>query len=175
MPRCGAPVAAAARRSVACRACVPTSSWLGVATGPWWPGSAERRAGEWRGLAVAIKAVLFQSTGTDEATALVASEAAIASNLVHRNLVATYSHDVRAVSGALDNELGTFKFYLVQVRLFFLKLLAEQLCFCLWPILHYDTQSQLHRLTGGKSGARRPAFMHLMRTQTPRTLQAAMP
>jgi hypothetical protein len=73
-------------------------------------------AGEWRGLAVAIKAVLFQSSGADDATALVASEAAIATNLVHRSLVATYSHDVRSVTGMLDNELSTYKFYLVQVR-----------------------------------------------------------
>lgn len=70
----------------------------------------------WRGLAVAIKIVLFQSGAEDAQVAQVASEAAIASNLSHSNVVATYSHDIRSVdnSGA-SNELAVFKFYLVQV------------------------------------------------------------
>lgn len=45
-----------------------------------------------------------------------ASEAAIASYLVHKNIVATYSHDVLDVAKAVGNELGVFKFYLIQVR-----------------------------------------------------------
>jgi hypothetical protein len=66
---------------------------------------------------VAIKTVLFQSGPGDNQTAVVASEAAIASNLVHDNVVATYSHDICKVeSKGVGNELAVFKFYLVQVR-----------------------------------------------------------
>ena len=73
-------------------------------------------AGLWRGLPVAIKTILFQSEPQQQQTASIASEAAIASNLSHSNVVATYSHDIRSVenSGA-SNELAVFKFYLVQV------------------------------------------------------------
>jgi hypothetical protein len=71
-------------------------------------------AGQWRGLPVAIKTVLFQSSSGDSQMALVASEAAIASNLVHPNIVATYSHDICNVSQG-GNELPIFKFYLIQV------------------------------------------------------------
>jgi hypothetical protein len=74
-----------------------------------------KRAGQWRGLPVAIKTVLFQSGSGDSQMALVASEAAIASNLVHPNIVATYSHDICNVSQE-GNELPIFKFYLIQVR-----------------------------------------------------------
>lgn len=75
-------------------------------------------AGEWRGLEVAIKTVIFSSSGidSDQQTAVVASEAAIASNLVHPNIVATYSHDVLDVAKAVGPELGVYKFYLIQVR-----------------------------------------------------------
>ena len=45
-----------------------------------------------------------------------ASEAAIASNLGHPNVVATYSHDILDVTQAVGPELGVFKFYLIQVR-----------------------------------------------------------
>jgi hypothetical protein len=72
-------------------------------------------AGEWRGLAVAIKTVLFQSGAGDDQMARVASEAAIASNLVHRNIVSTYSHDICNVSSSQGNELAIYKFYLIQV------------------------------------------------------------
>ena len=75
------------------------------------------RAGRWRGLEVAIKTVVFESGDRDSQTALVASEAAIASNLVHSNIVATYWHDVRTVSDAHGLEFGIFKLCLVQVRL----------------------------------------------------------
>eukprot|EP00892_Ulva_mutabilis_P006166 jgi/Ulvmu1/3921/UM018_0144.1 len=70
--------------------------------------------GRWRGLEVAIKTVVFESGARDSQTALVASEAAIASNLVHSNIVATYWHDVRTVSDAHGLELGIFKLCLVQ-------------------------------------------------------------
>eukprot|EP00892_Ulva_mutabilis_P000885 jgi/Ulvmu1/10798/UM069_0033.1 len=70
--------------------------------------------GQWRGLEVAIKTVVFESDARDNQTALVASEAAIASNLVHPSIVATYWHDVRTVSNARGLELGIFKLCLVQ-------------------------------------------------------------
>ena len=76
--------------------------------------------GQWRGLQVAVKTVVFQAEEGDARMALVASEAAVASNLSHKNIVATYSYDLRKVevAGALhgDNELGIFKFFLIQVR-----------------------------------------------------------
>lgn len=65
---------------------------------------------------MAIKTVVFESDARDNQTALVASEAAIASNLVHPHIVATYWHDVRTVSDARGLELGIFKLCLVQVR-----------------------------------------------------------
>jgi homoaconitase/3-isopropylmalate dehydratase large subunit len=64
---------------------------------------------------VAIKTVIFSSAGGDKETALVASEAAIASNLSHRNIVATYSHDILDVQKSVGPELGIYKFYLIQV------------------------------------------------------------
>eukprot|EP00892_Ulva_mutabilis_P002024 jgi/Ulvmu1/11822/UM080_0033.1 len=70
--------------------------------------------GQWRGLEVAIKTVIFSSSRDDEETAVVASEAAIASNLGHRNVVATYSHDILDVAKAVGHELAVFKFYLIQ-------------------------------------------------------------
>lgn len=75
------------------------------------------RAGLWRGLPVAIKTILFQSEPQQQQTESIASEAAIASNLSHKNVVATYSHDIRSVDNpGATNELAVFKFYLVQVR-----------------------------------------------------------
>ena len=73
-------------------------------------------AGEWRGLEVAIKTVVFQSDERDNQLAAISSEAAIASNLAHANIVATYSHDIHGVPTASDcgNELGIYKFYLVR-------------------------------------------------------------
>jgi hypothetical protein len=44
-----------------------------------------------------------------------ASEAAIASNLSHRNVVAMYNHDICNVAVAACNELDIYKFYLIQV------------------------------------------------------------
>jgi hypothetical protein len=98
-------------------------------------------AGEWRGLEVAIKTVLFQSgsaagkfdpaiTSNNNAApgsrpqhapnaAAIASEAAIATNMAHRNIVATYSYDIVRVSGGdvgyMGVELGVYKLYLIQV------------------------------------------------------------
>eukprot|EP00892_Ulva_mutabilis_P012772 jgi/Ulvmu1/9868/UM057_0022.1 len=70
--------------------------------------------GQWRGLDVAIKTVIFSSDQGDRQTQVVASEAAIASNLSHRNVVATYNHDVLDVAKAVGPELGVYKFYLIQ-------------------------------------------------------------
>lgn len=71
-------------------------------------------SGKWRGLEVAIKTVIF--SGVDQNTALVASEAAIASNLSHENVVSTYSHDIVDVQKAIGPEQGIYKFYLIQVH-----------------------------------------------------------
>lgn len=71
--------------------------------------------GLWQGREVAIKTVVFESGARSGQTALVASEAAIASNLVHNNIVKTYKHDVRTISDAQGLELGIFKLFLVQV------------------------------------------------------------
>jgi hypothetical protein len=57
-----------------------------------------------------LQAVFQSKTG-----AQVASEAAIASNLVHDNIVSTYSHDIRRIESAEGvNELEIYKFYLIQ-------------------------------------------------------------
>jgi hypothetical protein len=67
---------------------------------------------------VAIKTLVFQTDAADNQLNKVASEVAIASNLVHHNIVATYSHDVCPVteeSGNSGKELGIYKFYLIQV------------------------------------------------------------
>jgi serine/threonine protein kinase len=71
-------------------------------------------AGEWRGLPVAIKTVVFQSTASDDQLALIASEAAISSSLSHRNIVTTYSHDIRNITTDSGFEVGLFKFHLIQ-------------------------------------------------------------
>lgn len=74
-------------------------------------------AGEWRKLAVAIKTVVFQNGEDDSYTKHVASEAAIASNLMHKNVVNTYSHDIRNITTGPGPEHSIYKFYLLQVRL----------------------------------------------------------
>ena len=75
-------------------------------------------AGEWQGIQVAIKTVVFQSGKDQTQSSLIVSEAAIASNLFHKNVVTTYCHDVRMVPDKmLGNEEGVFKFYLLQVWL----------------------------------------------------------
>jgi hypothetical protein len=79
------------------------------------PLSCAVAAGRWQGLEVAIKTVIFSSAGGDKQTSLVASEAAIASNLSHKHIVATYSHDIVDVAKAVGPELGVYKFYLIQV------------------------------------------------------------
>lgn len=58
-------------------------------------------AGEWQGLPVAVKSIVFDSapSGDGDPTAAFAKEAAIATHLSHRNIVATYTHDVRTVDG----------------------------------------------------------------------------
>lgn len=91
---------------------------------PWqnssWSSASEEKvarvaAGEWRGLEVAIKTVIFQSDESDNTMSRLASEAAIASNLSHTNVVAMYSHDICTVSSDAHNELDIYKFYLIQV------------------------------------------------------------
>lgn len=74
------------------------------------------RAGEWKSLEVAIKTVIFSSKGGDAETHRVAKEAAIASNLSHQNVVATYSHDIVDVQKSSGPELGIYKFCLIQVN-----------------------------------------------------------
>lgn len=66
---------------------------------------------------VAIKMLLFQSNDSESKTAVVASEAAIASNLVHHNIVATYATDVCSVDAGVERRdgLDVFKLYLIQV------------------------------------------------------------
>lgn len=64
---------------------------------------------------MAIKTVIFSSAGADQQMSVVASEAAIASNLSHANVVSTYSHDIVDVVKAAGPEPGIYKFYLVQV------------------------------------------------------------
>ena len=65
---------------------------------------------------MAIKTVVFQTGPAESQLAKVASEAAIASNLHHENVVMTYAHDICRVeaAAAATNELTLFKFYLVQ-------------------------------------------------------------
>jgi hypothetical protein len=69
---------------------------------------------------VAIKTVVFLSDQKEHKASSIASEAAIASNLAHKNIVATYSHDICNVSSASQavegTELDIYKFYLIQVR-----------------------------------------------------------
>jgi hypothetical protein len=108
------------RPSHACTPCVHLRHCV-----PWCaaPHASCRRAacmdhmhaGQWRGLPVAIKTMVFQSDDHDCQISKVASEVAIASNLVHHNIVATYSHDICPVGDASGNELGIYKFYLIQV------------------------------------------------------------
>lgn len=64
---------------------------------------------------MAIKTVVFSCEEGDKQMAQVASEAAIASNLSHRSIVATYSHDITEVQKASGPECGVYKFYLIQV------------------------------------------------------------
>lgn len=75
-----------------------------------------RGAGEWRGLPVAVKTVVFQSRDAEVAKAAVVSEAAIACGLVHRNVVRTHHHDMLRVSAGRGPEQSIFKFILLQVR-----------------------------------------------------------
>jgi serine/threonine protein kinase len=92
--------------SRACVACMRTR-----------PLTPAMHAGEWQGIQVAIKTVVFQSGKDQTQSSLIVSEAAIASNLFHKNVVTTYCHDVRMVPDKmLGNEEGVFKFYLLQVR-----------------------------------------------------------
>lgn len=56
-------------------------------------------AGEWRGLEVAVKSMVFEADlGEAEPTSVrVAQEAAISESLAHPNVVQTYAHDIHAV------------------------------------------------------------------------------
>jgi hypothetical protein len=78
-------------------------------------GELELSAGEWQGIPVAIKTVVFQGGQDESQSALIVSEAAIASNLFHKNVVATYCHDIRSLVSGVGKEASVFKFYLLQV------------------------------------------------------------
>lgn len=71
-------------------------------------------AGEWQGIPVAIKTVVFQGGEDESMSSLIVSEAAIASNLFHKNVVATYCHDIRSLLNGNGKEATVFKFYLLQ-------------------------------------------------------------
>jgi hypothetical protein len=71
-------------------------------------------AGEWQGIPVAIKTVVFQGGHDESTSSLIVSEAAIASNLFHKNVVATYCHDIRSLVNGNGKEATVFKFYLLQ-------------------------------------------------------------
>jgi hypothetical protein len=73
-------------------------------------------AGEWRGLEVAIKTIVFQCHAAGDEIGTVASEAAISSNLSHRNIAATYAHDIVKLGRANGNEHAVYKFFLIQAR-----------------------------------------------------------
>lgn len=64
---------------------------------------------------VAIKTVVLSSDDAEQVTSSVAREAAIATNLGHANVVATYSHDVCVLAAPSARELGVCKIYLIQV------------------------------------------------------------
>jgi hypothetical protein len=85
-------------------------------------------AGTWRDLKVAIKTVIFQNSGDGRKAGRIASEAAIASNMQHTNIVATYSHEIKLMAEACQQrEHECYKLYLIQVPL----LSACYLCACM--------------------------------------------
>ena len=102
------------KRECACVLCIVQSSTMS-------PNAiCSMGAGEWSGRLVAIKTMVFRSSSDQVARA--ASETAIASNLAHPNMVATYCHDVHKIesspeflSGSYKAELQLHKLYLVQV------------------------------------------------------------
>lgn len=125
---------------LACIVAIDISMLLHTTTHVQFSKKKRVSAGEWRGLEVAIKTVLFQSSsesgvippqfaaqhGRSSASpeqhvpseATIASEAAIATNMAHRNIVATYNYDIVRVSGgnmADTAELAIYKLYLIQV------------------------------------------------------------
>jgi hypothetical protein len=75
-----------------------------------------QRAGMWRGLEVAVTQTENQLL-TEELASFV-KEAETSALLVHRNVVATYSHDIRTLSSPTHESEGpeVFKFYLIQVH-----------------------------------------------------------
>jgi hypothetical protein len=67
---------------------------------------------------VAIKSTIFEVPRGEGPPAATASEAAIASTLVHPNVVATYAHELRSVGSPVESavsELAVYRLYLVQV------------------------------------------------------------
>ena len=75
-------------------------------------------AGTWRGLPVAVKTVRFQSVKDRHSFESAVAEAAIANNLTHPNIVATYAHELKATPCPTSNgpeDLVSWKLYLVQV------------------------------------------------------------
>ena len=66
---------------------------------------------------MAIKTIVFSCSPQADEADDVAKEAAIATNLCHHNVVATYGHEIVDVSHAAGAELGVCKFYLIQARI----------------------------------------------------------
>ena len=77
-------------------------------------------AGTWRGLNVAVKTVIFQGANMDsDSMRRATTEASIAYNLAHPNIVATYSHELKSIVDTSHvEELNTWKLYLIQVLKF---------------------------------------------------------
>ena len=79
---------------------------------------------------MAVKTIVFQADHADTRAQLVAREAAIATNLAHKNVVATYSHDLTrvAAAGGVAGEAVVYKLYLIQVRSLVAKLRCSSWC-----------------------------------------------
>ncbi len=77
--------------------------------------------GTWKGIVVAIKTITFQDKvfGGDKAQSKALMEAAISGSILHPNLVATYSHDLKPLQSpgmASANMVSDWKLYIIQVR-----------------------------------------------------------
>lgn len=77
--------------------------------------------GTWKGIVVAIKTITFQDKvfGGDKAQSKALMEAAISGSILHPNLVATYSHDLKPLQSpgmASTNMVSDWKLYIIQVR-----------------------------------------------------------
>ena len=74
--------------------------------------------GRWRNLAVAVKIVVFQGVqASEKAMQQAKTEASIAYNLAHANIVATYSHELKPICNE-NSALACWRLCLIQVKLF---------------------------------------------------------